>query len=110
MDSHQIQKVLTEIQEYYQRNRQKGHTYAVKNGARFTYRALVVVPNLHAGKNLYDKSEFITFYQIAQGDLRRVDDRPLVFDNYAIQMLCRESLNAMEVLCSNENEQLQSCY
>ena len=90
-------KIMEEIAEYYMVNRLKGHTYAVREGARYTKKTLVVVADLAKGKQEYPRDKFITLHQIERGDLRS-HNGPLVMDNSAIYALMSMGVRYMEDL------------
>lgn len=103
-----IKTVLMNYLDYYSRTRQAGHTYAMINGLKESSNAILVFYTLDHGMRL--KKSFnlndcvVCYYRYPEEILGYY--RPLVFDNAAIMMLFRESVNYMVEL-EKENKELK---
>lgn len=114
-------KALYGVRNYYDRNRQRGHTTAMLKGALAAPETIVVVhdmqhhtvmqsnaPVIHPGtakRGHRVPIQTVTLCELAEPSKLHGKSAPMVFDHYALRNLVSDSINLIEEL-KRQNERL----
>lgn len=89
-----IKTTLKELLRYYDRNRGVGHTFAALNGAKNTENCIVMTASKRDEERIWNESDckcaLASLNDLKTGALQG-HTNPLVFDNFAITELARQS-------------------